>query len=87
MVIVVNGKDSSLQEIFCLAISQINRVLQAKDKLEDKDKDKGKYKNKDKNKDNSIYSDDRVSILASSLNSLVLLVIERVNLLTLDLEL
>ena len=66
-------------------MSQVNRVLQTKDKLEDKDKNKGKYKDKDKN--NSVYSSNRVGVLASSLNSLVLLAIKRVDLLTLDLEL
>ena len=55
--------------------------------MKDKDEDKGEYKNKDEDEDDSIYSSDRMNILASSLNSLVLLAIKRVNLLTLNLEL
>ena len=55
--------------------------------MEDEDKDKGEYKDEDKDEDDGVYSGDGVGILASSLNSLVLLAIERVDLLALDLEL
>ena len=68
-------------------MSQVDGVLQAKDKLEDKDEDKGEYKDKDKDEDDSVYDGNKVSVLASSLNSLVLLAIERVDSLTLNLEL